>query len=106
MGMLITLVAVVFYVVAWEIYFSKNGEAFVDQYLSYQQEQYINSGMSTSEVQSKMSESTMLFESYKTNPLVLMAFTTIEILPIGLIISLLASLLFGVIWKKKEVGHA
>jgi len=102
-GMLITLVAVVFYVVAWEIYFSKNGEAFVDQYLSYQEEQYVNSGMSTSEVQTKMAEDTELFESYETNVFVRMAFTAIEILPVGLLISLLASLLFGVVLKKKEV---
>ena len=101
-GMLITLVTAVFYVIAWEIYFSQHGNAFVDQYLTWQQEQYANSGMTTTEIQSKMTESTQMFESYRDNAPVRIGFTTMEILPVGLIMSLLSSILFGLVWKKKD----
>lgn len=100
-GIGITIVAAIFYVVAWEIYFSKFGEGFVDGYVAFMTEQLVESGLSIDEAKEKIAPEASMMESYKNNTLMRMGFTTLEIFPIGLLISLLSALVFGVIMKRK-----
>lgn len=102
-GLGITAVAALFYVVAWEIYFSKFGEGFVEQYIAFQTEQLVESGLTAAEATAKYAPEAEMMESYKTNTLMRIGFTTIEIFPVGLLISLISALLFGVILKKDQV---
>jgi len=86
-----------------EVYFSKFGDGFVDQYISFKTEQLVESGLTTAEATSKLAPDIEMMETYRSNTLMRMAFTSIEILPVGLLISLLSALLFGVILKNKPL---
>ena len=100
-GLYITLVATVIYVIAWELYFNNFAPDFMDQYIAYMRESMSSSGLSETEIDEKMAPQVAMFESYGENTIMRMGLTSIEIIPVGLLISLISGLIYGVFLKKK-----
>lgn len=98
-GLFITMIAGVIYVVAWEIYFHTTFSDFSDKYLSHSIEKIKESSISTEEAENKISEMTESMDMYNNNTLFRMAITLTEIFPVGLAISLISA----AILRKKEI---
>ncbi len=91
-GLLITLVASVFYVVGWMIYFhtSETAGQFMEQYTEYLLETMAEKGSTQAEIEDARKQYEDFGEMYK-NPLIMAGVTLLEIFPVGLGISLLSS---------------
>ena len=92
-GLLIMLVANVCYVATWQFVYHKLAPDFVDKYSAYVIEKARASGATAQEIEAKTKETADLAESYK-NPLVNIAYTFLEPLPVGLVSALLAAAVF------------
>src|SRR5262245_15135218 len=89
-GILITLVVCVCYVVAWEILYFKFMPDFADKYASYAVEKVRASGASQQVIDAKLQE----MESFKAmydNPFFNVAMTFVEPFPVGLIVTLISA---------------
>ena len=95
-GICITLISCVFYVVSWEIIYFNFMPDFMDTYSAKTVEKLQASGASAAAVQAKTEEMKKLKESYQ-NPLFNAAMTFIEPFPVGLLITLISA---GVLRKK------
>lgn len=100
MGLAITLVAGVVYAIFWEVYYQNFASDFTVQYLAYMNEQWVSQGLPAEQIAEQSSVMEKNFESYTENPLVRFAFTLMEIVPVGFIISILSALYWAVIKKK------
>lgn len=89
-GLLITLISCVFYVVTWEIVYFKLMPGFAEKYTNYMVEQIRASGASQHVIDAKLQEMKAMKEWYD-NPLINAAITFVEPFPIGLIISLVSA---------------
>lgn len=96
-GMSITMIASLFYATAWEISYAKMGEQFVQQWTSHEMEKLQEAGATEEALEKAKDEWKNFGEMYK-NPLIRFGMTLFEILPVGLIISLISAALL----KKKE----
>ncbi|MFK7810224.1 MAG: DUF4199 domain-containing protein [Saprospiraceae bacterium] len=101
-GLYITMVAGVIYSICWEAYLATSGNDFIDQYMEYSRNQMAEGGMSIAEINAEMEPQMEMVEKYKTNTPFRMGLTFLEILPVGLIISLISAGLFSFVLKKKE----
>jgi hypothetical protein len=99
-GLFITLVASVIYVVGWMIYYntSETMRNFPELYLQHMLEELKASGKSAAEIAKKELELRKNMDLYK-NPAIMVAITFLEIFPVGLIIDAISALLLR---KKKE----
>ncbi|AEE49318.1 DUF4199 domain-containing protein [Haliscomenobacter hydrossis] len=97
-GLMITLVASVIYVVGWMIYYntSESMQKFPELYLNHMLEELKKSGKSAAEIVKQEAEFRKNMEMYK-NPLIMMAITFLEIFPVGLVVDVISALLL----KKK-----
>jgi len=93
-GLLITLVATACYVVTWQIVYYGFMPDFLDKYTAYVMEQARQSGASEAELTRQAQEMADFAEMYQ-NPLVNIAFTAIEPLPVGLVFTLVSAGVFG-----------
>jgi len=100
-GILITLVACVCYVVAWEIIYFKFLPEFVDKYASYMVEKVKASGASQQVIDAKLQEMKS-FKAMYDNPFINAAITFTEPFPIGLIVTLISA----AILRKKTIAAA
>ncbi|MDW3191789.1 MAG: DUF4199 domain-containing protein [Cytophagales bacterium] len=91
-GMIIVLVASIIYVVGWMIYYPNFMPDFVDQYTQGQIAQLEAQGLSEEELKTKVDEMKAFQELYE-QPLVMAGFTFMEIFPVGLIVTLISSLI-------------
>lgn len=93
-GLLITLVASVFYVVGWMIYFeiSDSASQFMDQYMEHAIVKMQEEGASEVKIEEFKTEMGEFAKMYE-NPFVRAGITLMEIFPVGLIISLISSLI-------------
>lgn len=90
-GLMITLVASIIYVIGWMVYTSTGGAAeFMDQYAEYMVEQLRESGKSQEVIDQKIAEMEKYKDMYRS-PIVQIGVTFLEIFPVGLIISLIAA---------------
>ena len=89
-GILITLVVCVCYVVAWEILYFKFMPDFFDKYASYTVEQVRASGASQQVIDAKL-EQMKSFKAMYDNPFINSAITFVEPFPIGLIVTLISA---------------
>ena len=89
-GILITVVACVCYVVAWEILYFKFMPDFVDKYASYAVEKVRASGASQQVIDAKL-EQMKSFKAMYDNPFINAAITFVEPFPIGLIVTLISA---------------
>lgn len=101
-GICITLISCVFYVVTWEILYFNFMPDFMDKYAAYAVEKLKASGASAAAVQAKVEEMKTLKQSYN-NPFFNVAMTFIEPFPVGLGITLLSA---AVLRKKARPAPA
>lgn len=98
MGALMTLVAGTIYVVIWAIDYNFFVPDFADKYAEVMLQKAKDSGLAQAEIDKQMQEMSKFKEWYK-NPLFFTLMTYAEIVPVGLLLSLISALIL----KKKEV---
>ena len=101
-GLLITAIASLCYVATWEVIYYRLNPDFMDKYAAYAVEKARQSGATEAEVAAKASELARFKELYK-NPLVNIAVTFLEPLPVGLLFTLMTA---GVLSRKHREGDA
>jgi len=89
-GICITLISCVFYVVTWEILYHTVFSDFMDKYTAYMISKAQSSGASAQVLQTKMDEIQQMKVMY-ANPLYNVLFTFIEPFPVGLGITLISA---------------
>ncbi|HKW31996.1 MAG TPA: DUF4199 domain-containing protein [Candidatus Acidoferrum sp.] len=97
-GISITLISCMFYVVTWEIIYYNFMPDFLDSYNAHVMEKLQTSGANAEAVQAKLQELNKLKEMYK-NPFYNAAMTFIEPFPVGLVITMISA---GVLRKKAQ----
>ena len=105
-GLYITLTASVIYVVAWEIFYANYAPDFGEQYVRYLETQMIEEGLPEAEIATQLADHEGMMTSYKENTLMRLGMTFMEIFPVGLILSILSGLIFGVFFKSRQEGVA
>jgi hypothetical protein len=100
-GILISLVACVCYVVAWEILYYNFMPVFVDKYSGYVVEKVRASGASQQVINAKLEEMKS-FKAMYDNPFINAAITFVEPFPVGLIVTLISA----AILRKKKTSAA
>ena len=101
-GLMITAVATVCYVATWELAYHKLAPDYLDKYAAYSIEKASKSGATDAEIAAKTKEMAEFKEMYK-NPLINIAFTFLEPLPVGLLFTLVAA---GVLSRKRRTEGA
>lgn len=101
-GALIAFVASLCYVATWEVIFFKFTPDFMDKYNARAISQLKASGASAAVIEQRTTELQHQAELYK-NPLVNIAWTLIEPLPVGLVIALVSA---GVLSRKRRQSLA
>lgn len=92
-GLLITLVAAALYIIGWMLYYHLgSGQAMMDAYVDQQIADIRNSGQSDAVIQQEIEKVNGFLDLYQ-NPIVMIGITFMEIFPVGLIITLIASAL-------------
>ena len=89
-GLAITVISCIFYVVTWEIIYFNFMPDFMDKYGTHILQKMQASGATAAAIQEKSEELNRLKIMYK-NPLFNMAMTFIEPFPVGLVITLLSA---------------
>jgi hypothetical protein len=100
-GLLITLIASVMYAGGWEAYLQLNPglrDEFIQKYIGHQAGKMKESGAPQAEIDQFLSQMNTMAELYK-NPVVRFGMTLMEIVPVGLIVTLLSAALL----RKREV---
>jgi Protein of unknown function (DUF4199) len=101
-GLLISMVSTVFYVVTWEFIYFKLAPGFADKYAAYAIERARASGASPQAV-AETARQMQTFKEMYDRPLINAAITFLEPFPIGLVVSALSA---AVLRKKREQGAA
>ncbi|HOX82579.1 MAG TPA: DUF4199 domain-containing protein [Chryseolinea sp.] len=97
MGLWISLVAAVVYALVWEVMYNTIASGYLEKMADYSLEKMKAAGVSAEELIAKKKEMMESFEWYK-NPLLRFGMTMAEILPVGILISLICAALL----RKKE----
>lgn len=90
-GILITLIVCLFYVITWEIIYAKFIPDVMDKYANYTMEKMRASGATQQAIDASMKEMQDFKVSY-AKPLIRVAFTLVEIFPVGLLVTLVSAL--------------
>jgi hypothetical protein len=98
-GLLITAVASVCYVATWEVIYYKFAPDFGDKYAAYSMEK-AKAGGATEAQLAKQAEEMAKFKEMYRNPLINIAFTFLEPLPVGLFFTLMTA---AVLSRKRRV---
>ena len=101
-GLMITAVASVCYVATWELIYYRLAPDFTEKYAAYSVEKAKRSGATEAQIAARTKQMTEFKEMYK-NPLVNIAFTLLEPLPVGILFTLLTT---GVLSRKRRTGGA
>jgi hypothetical protein len=99
-GILITAIGSACYVASWEVIYYNFMPDFADKYAAYETAKAKESGATEAQLAAKAKEMADFKEMYK-NPLINVAFTLVEPLPVGLLMTLVAA---GVLSRKKSGG--
>ena len=89
-GLLISLVATLVYVVAWELLYFNVYPDYMERYAAYTLEQARLAGATAEELAAQATEMRRFQEMYR-NPLIVAAFTFLEPLPVALVMSLVSA---------------
>lgn len=98
-GLFITLIASTFYVATWLIEYYFFMPDFMDKFINSTMENLKAQGLSPTEIAAKSEEMEKYREWYK-NPILVILFSYMEILPVGLFITLISSLILK---RKKAI---
>jgi hypothetical protein len=93
LGFMISLVASTIYVATWAVEFHYYLPDFMDKYAAAQIKHTQESGISGMELENAVREIQTDAYNYKHNPLVFTLYTYAEILPVGIIITLISALI-------------
>jgi hypothetical protein len=96
-GLWISLVAAIIYALTWEIMYNTIASDYLKKWADYSIEKMTQAGASAEEIMAEKKEMAEMFEWYK-NPLLRFGMTMAEILPVGILISLICAALL----RKKE----
>ena len=99
-GILITAVATVCYVASWQVIYRTMTPDFGERYAAHQVEKLREHGATADEIAAEEQKMARFAEMYK-NPLVNVAFTFLEPLPVGLVLTLVAA---GVLSRRGKRG--
>lgn len=91
-GILVTLVASVVYALGWEVYFNVLGQNFMEEYSKFYIDQLAKEGATAQELEAARLQMQSTSEMYK-NPLIRFAMTLMEIVPVGLVVTLICAAL-------------
>lgn len=91
-GLYISFIASTFYVLAWEVDYHYFVPDFGDKYVDHMVKQMKKGGMPQAQIDAKTAELAKDFENYKS-PLFRVPYTYMEILPVGVLISLISALI-------------
>lgn len=91
-GLYITLIASTMYVIAWVIDYYLFIPDFMDKYTAHMLREAKEAGTDQIEMNNKVAEMLSYKEMYK-NPLLVLLFTYLEVIPIGLIVSVISALI-------------
>ncbi len=97
-GILITLISAVCYAVSWEIYYPAYGQEFIQKYNAYYLDKLKNEGSSDAEIEKARVESEQFIAIYEKF-YVRFPVTIMEILPVGIIVTLISAALL----RKREL---
>lgn len=100
LGLLITAIASVCYVATWELISYRLAPDFADKYAAHTLEKAKRSGATDAQMAMQMEKMTKFKEMYR-NPLVNIALTLLEPLPVGLLFTLVAA---GVLSRKRRAA--
>jgi hypothetical protein len=100
-GLLITAVATACYVATWEVVYYRLMPDFGEKYTAYAVEKAARDGATEAEIAAQTEEMEAFWEMYR-NPLVNIAITAIEPLPVGLVFTLVTA---GVVSRKRNPGR-
>jgi hypothetical protein len=101
-GLMITAVASVCYVATWQVVYYKVAPDFGEKYTAYAVEKARKSGATDAKIAATKKEMEEFMDMYK-NPLVNIAITFLEPLPVGLLFTLVSA---GVLSRKRRAGGA
>jgi hypothetical protein len=91
LGLFISLIASTLYVITWAVEFHFFMPDFMDKYAAMQAKQLQESGMSSIALEEALKEIEKTSSDYKHNPLVFALYTYMEILPVGILITLISA---------------
>ncbi len=97
-GLLIALVATVCYVATWEVIYYNFAPDFADKYAAHVIEKARHSGASEAQIAVQVKKMADFKEMYR-NPLINIAFTVLEPLPVALLVTLISA---GVLSRKRR----
>ena len=89
-GIGISVVASIIYVVTWEIYLAQTDYAFMNEYIAAALENMEATGASAAEISAASADFDVMAERYK-NPMFRLGITFVEIFPVGLLITLISA---------------
>jgi hypothetical protein len=92
-GILIALISSIIYVLTWEVVFHNWLYDFPEKYTAYVIESARASGASAQDIARQTEEMNSLWASYRSNFLIRAAYTFLEPFPVGLLITLISSLI-------------
>jgi hypothetical protein len=93
LGFMISFIASSIYVATWAVEFHYVLPDFMDKYGASQIKAWRESGISAAELESRTKEMESTMHDYKSNIFVFIGYTYMEILPVGIIITLISSLI-------------
>jgi hypothetical protein len=96
-GILIALIGSLMYAISWEFYYNIIAPDFMEWYTQCQLDKMIKEGKSEMEITRAKDDFVKFGELYK-NPLIRFGMTMLEILPVGLIVTLISA---GLLRKKE-----
>jgi len=97
-GILISLISGVCYAASWELYYRGSGQEFLQKYTAHYLDKMKQDGASDAEVEKARVESEQFMEQYR-NFFVRFGMTLMEILPVGVIVTLVSAGLL----RKREI---
>jgi len=100
-GLLITAVATACYVATWEVIYYRLAPDFGDKYAAYAIEKARRDGATEADIAAQTKDMAEFMELYR-NPLVNIAITAIEPLPVGLVFTLVTA---GVLSRRRDHGR-
>jgi hypothetical protein len=100
-GILISLICGVCYAASWELYYRGSGQEFLQKYTAHNLDKMKQDGASDAEIEKARADAEKFIEIYE-NFFVRFGFTLMEILPVGIIVTLISAALL----RKREVLQA
>ncbi len=101
-GFLISLISAFCYAASWEIYYPRVGDEFMQKYTTYYLDKMKKDGATDAEIETARVEGEKFVQLYK-NFFVRFGFSLIEILPVGVIVTLISA---GLLRKREMLPPA